>query len=211
LSPLSGRPATRKQLDIVAQGERKKTTVSSGASTAMTPRLSLSALLASGVCLLSMPACEQPAALPGEPLGTFEIQATISSNSCGAGLGAPNPYVFSAELSREDKRLHWRQNGVIVSGTIDSSAQAVITSTQTGEAADQAGNRSGCVVTHTDTLTVKLGAEDPPTTLGGTLGFNFTVEVPANCIGQLVASGGTFDDLPCQALYTLTATRTKAP
>jgi hypothetical protein len=39
--------------------------------------------------------CQQTA-LPGTQLGMFKVSGTTTANSCGAGLEAPDPWVFDA-------------------------------------------------------------------------------------------------------------------
>jgi len=159
----------------------------------------LLALLALGPSLSS---CAEPAPMPGTPLGTYTIQAAISQNTCGAGTGAPDPWTFDVELSREPDQLHWRQKGVILSGSLDDARQAKITSTQRG----QVGNdgKANCSMERTDTVLVTLGQEDPPT-LSGTISFSFKSDGSAACEGQLLANGGIYTALPCQLTYAMTA------
>lgn len=153
--------------------------------------------------------CDTTASMPGKPLGTYAVSAKLSQNTCGADLGAPDPWNFNAEISRDDQQLHWRQGGpLIVSGPVDEAGQAKITSTQTGQSG-QTGAGAGCGLGRTDTLLVKLGAGDPPGALSGQLTFAFTSDDAPACASQLKPAGGAYDALPCQLVYELSAEREK--
>ena len=145
--------------------------------------------------------CDTQPSLPGTALGTYSIQAAMHANSCGDQLGAPDPWAFDAELSRDGDLLYWRQNGQLLSGSLDSSAKATISSSQ----ADQVGSNSNCSMTRTDTLAVVLGT-DPAPPLSGGLTFGFDAPV-ATCSDLLLSHGGSYTALPCTIEYTLTATK----
>lgn len=162
-------------------------------------------LLGSGLLAAS---CADPAPMPGTPLGTYRMEAFIESNSCGNALGASNPLILFVDLSRENDQLHWRQNGMMMSGKLDSEARTSIVSTQSGPVG-QAGAGGGCSMARTDTLAVKLGSEAPPV-LTGSLTFAFEGDT-SSCADQLVVNGGFYDALPCQIAYKLAAEQSKAP
>jgi hypothetical protein len=157
------------------------------------------------LCSFGLVACDTQPSLPGTPLGTYSVKAAIHANSCGAQLGAPDPWAFDAELSRDGNLLYWRQNGQLLSGALGETSEAKIVSSQ----ADQVGASGNCSMTRTDTLAVKLGSEAAPGITGG-LVFDFSVAA-SSCGDLLVSNGGSYDALPCKIEYTLTATQSKAP
>lgn len=72
---------------------------------------------------------------------------------------------LEVELSREHQ-LHWRQKGLILSGSLDDARQAKITSTQRGQVGN--GGKANCSMERTDTVLVTLGQENA-TSLSGTI------------------------------------------
>ena len=172
----------------------------------------LSALLAlAAAATLVDCSAAQDSAMPGTALGTFTISAALSGNSCGSGTGAPNPWSFSVDLSRDGQTLYWRQNGNVVQGAIDASGNVSITGTFTGYGAGLDGGATTCALSRTDAITVVLGTTAAPTTFSGTIGFHFGASSSPDCALQLTANGGAYDQLPCDTNYTYTASQTKAP
>jgi hypothetical protein len=157
------------------------------------------------LCSFGLLACDTQPSLPGTALGTYSVKAAIHTNTCGDQLGAPDPWAFDAELSRDGNLLYWRQNGQLLSGALDEVSGAKIVSSQS----DQVGKNSSCSMTRTDTLAIKLGTSAAPDVKGG-LTFGFSVPA-SSCSDLLASNGGTYTALPCQIVYTLTATQSKAP
>ncbi|MFO0660807.1 MAG: hypothetical protein U0165_13385 [Polyangiaceae bacterium] len=153
--------------------------------------------------------CGTKSSMPGTALGTFSIEATLSSDTCGDGLGAPSPWSFDVELSKDDDTLYWKQDGAMVSGSI-SSEVATISGSQTSEDTTDAGVVT-CAMTRADTIKVNLGAETDVTSISGTVTFVFSVVSGTSCSSELAANGGSYDTLPCTISYSYEGTRTKAP
>jgi hypothetical protein len=154
---------------------------------------------------LGLMACDTQPSMPGTALGTYSVQAAMHANSCGAQLGAPDPWTFDADLSRDGQLLYWRQNGQVLDGSIDSGSKTSIASSQ----AAQIGSNSQCSMTRTDTLALTLSAEATPSITGG-LTFHFDAPASA-CASLLTSNGGIYAVLPCQVEYTLKASQSKAP
>jgi len=142
-------------------------------------------------------------ALPGTQLGTFKVTAQSQTNTCG--LGAPNPWTFDAELSQSGSTIYWSwMDGTpLLSGAVNAASHVSITDTQ-GRNVDGTDAALGpCTMERSDDLELTLA----PGSFAGTLSYSFAVASGADCSDQLVASGGTYDALPCTVSYTVAASR----
>ncbi len=146
---------------------------------------------------------------PGTALGTFHVDGALLATSCGA---APDPWTFDVKLARDARTLYWIQGGLPVAGTLDASAHASLTATdtQTIQAAD--AGIIGCAVTRDDTLDTALvvAAADvnDVAAFSGKLTYTFRATAGSDCSGELAIAGGDFAQLPCSITYTLKGTRT---
>ena len=150
-------------------------------------------------------------AMPGTALGTFSIEASTTSNSCGDGVDATSPWDFDVELSRDSSKLYWRKDGVTSSGTLSSSGQATITGGTSAEVVAADAGSTGCTMSRDDTITISIGTASTVTSGSGNLAYTFSVDSGSDCSSQLAANGGEYDKLPCDLNYSFTGTRTKAP
>jgi hypothetical protein len=151
--------------------------------------------------------------LPGTSLGTYNVTGTLQGNTCGAGLAAPNPWTFTAQMSEDGTVFYWllTSSGSEASGTLTSSTAATITSIQTANVdAPDAGLEGPCNLQSTTTIDLTLATGSPPATFAGTISYTFAaatgVSSTNDCTDQLSASGGTYDTLPCTASYVLAGT-----
>ena len=171
----------------------------------------LATVLACGVAA-STASCEAPSALPGTSLGTYNVVGTLGANTCGAGLGAPNPWDFTVQMSEDGTTLYWEMSGGSeLSSTMSSATQVNITSVQTANVDGTDGGVQGpCDLTSTTALALTLSAGSPPSSFTGTITYTFAaatgVSSATNCTDQLSASGGSYDTLPCTASYSLAGT-----
>jgi hypothetical protein len=158
-------------------------------------------------------ACAAPTPLPGTSLGTYNVTGTLETNTCGAGLGAPNPWTFTAQMSEDGTTLYWEiAGGGELSNTMSSSTQVSITSVETANVdGSDAGVEGPCNLQNTTALVLTLAASTPPSTFTGTLTYTFVaatgVSSTTDCTDQLSTSGGPYDTLPCTASFSLTGTR----
>lgn len=157
--------------------------------------------------------CSPASPLPGTPLGTYNVTGALQSNTCGAGLGAPNPWNFSVQMSEDAATFYWEMSGGSqVSGTVSSTTQVSITSILTANVdAPDAGLEGPCNLQSTTVINLALATSSPPATFTGTISYTFAaatgVSSTNDCTDQLSASGGTYDTLPCTAAYSLSGTR----
>jgi hypothetical protein len=167
---------------------------------------------ACAIAALSM-SCSAATALPGTPLGTYNVTGTLDTNTCGAGLGAPSPWAFTAQMSEDGTTLYWESSGESeLSSTMSSATQVSITSVETANVdGTDAGVQGPCDLQSTTALDLTLSAGAHPATFTGTVTYSFAtatgVSSTTNCTDQLSASGGSYDTLPCTVSYSLAGTR----
>jgi len=167
------------------------------------------------VCALAAfgEACAAPTPLPGTSLGTYNVTGTLGTNTCGAGLGAPNPWTFTAQMSEDGTTLYWEiAGGSELSNTMSSSTHVSITSVETANVdGSDAGVQGPCNLQNTTALALTLAADTPPSTFTGTITYTFVaatgVSSTTDCTDQLSTAGGSYDTLPCTASYSLAGTR----
>jgi hypothetical protein len=80
--------------------------------------------------------------LPGTQLGTFKVTATTSTNSCGAGLAAPSPWVFDVQMSESDSLLYWSwmDGSAPLSGALTTTTATVTDNTSANVDPTDAGD-----------------------------------------------------------------------
>jgi hypothetical protein len=141
--------------------------------------------------------------LPGTQLGTFKVTGQSKANTCG--LGAPDPWVFDAQLSQDGSTLYWSfmDGRPLASGTVTPAGVATITDTTTGNVDETEASLGPCTLQRNDDLELTLGA----TSFTGTMTYGFTVTTGSDCTDQLTASGGSYDALPCTVTYSLTGSK----
>lgn len=170
-------------------------------------------LAPAAVCVLAAftLSCGPTSNLPGTALGTYNVTGTLGTNSCGSGLGAPNPWTFTVQLSEDTGTFYWEQTGgtAALSSAMTSSTQVDITSIETANVDGTDAGEGPCDLTSTTSIDLALAPGSPPATFHGTITYTFAastgVSSTTDCTDQLSASGGTYDTLPCTANYTITA------
>ena len=154
---------------------------------------------------MSLSACDAASTLPGTSLGTFAVTGALTSNTCGSGLGAADPWTFDTKLSRDGSTLYWQQDeGAVLSGILDAANKTTIVVTTT---AQPDGGTTVCTMTRTDTMAITLNATTAPTATSGTISLSFAVSASSDCAPQLSANGGSYQTLPCAVGYTFTASK----
>jgi hypothetical protein len=172
---------------------------------ALAPRLALALLAALGA---TGPGCnDQP--LPGTMYGRYKVTGQAKVDSCGAGLGAPDPWVFDAELSREGDIIYWSwmDGSAPLSGPLVSSTRATITTSVAANVDPSEAGLGPCTLARSDDIELTLATGAPPASFTGSISYAFAPQSGATCSDQLTTSGGTYDALPCTVSYTVTAAR----
>jgi hypothetical protein len=165
--------------------------------------------IAASAVLVLMAACSDTA-LPGTLLGTYKVQASPQSNTCGAGLGAPDPWNFDVQLSESNSVMYWSwlDGTPPLSSALGASGTTTLTNTQSGNVdATADGGVGPCTMQRNDTIEIALSSGSPPAMFAGTIQYAFSVPSGANCADQLAASGGSYATLPCTIAYTMTGAR----
>jgi hypothetical protein len=133
---------------------------------------------------------------------------TLESNSCGAGIGAPNPWEFDVLLSQTGATLFWswEDGSPLISGPL-VGGHATLTSYEVDNVDTLDGGVMGpCDMQRSDDLVLTMGEGSPPASFAGTVSYTFSVQEGANCSDQLSSAGGMYDKLPCSVSYTVAAT-----
>jgi hypothetical protein len=148
------------------------------------------------------------AGLPGTTLGTYAVYGSRTSNTCGDGIGAPNPWEFSVLLSQSASTLYWswQDTSPLLSGPVDHSGHATLTGYEVANVDTRDGGEMGpCDMQRNDDLVLTLAPGAPPQSFQGMLSYTFASQEGADCSDQLTSHGGTYAELPCTVSYTLTA------
>ncbi len=154
---------------------------------------------------------------PGEPVGTFHVTAKLTQTSCGQ---PPNPWEFDVRLNHDGSVLYWIQGSLPISGQVDASARAKLTTSVTSELrhADEVKKTPSCSVERSDALSVALStaastpAVDPGDvhSFSGVMTYTFAPTQDSDCNDQIMANGGGYDALPCTVTYEVAGTMTKS-
>jgi hypothetical protein len=152
--------------------------------------------------------------MPGQVLGIYATNGTLTTNSCGAGLEAPSPWNFNVEMSRQTGTLYWNtmDGSPLLSGTMQGSA-VTMTNASGGSVDETADGAPGpCTMERDDELALTIDDANAaaPSGFTGTLTYSFSVVAGANCADQLTANGGIYDTLPCTVSYGLTGSYLQA-
>jgi hypothetical protein len=141
---------------------------------------------------------------PASGAASMSVAGLLMRNDCGVGLGVPDVWQNPGRLSKSGDVVHWEPSdgSVPLSGTLDDRSSATMRSTliMQMKAPDDA---TGCVMRRDDRLDLVLAPDAP--TLVGDLTYTFSSLTDATCSGELAARGGTYDRLPCEVHYALSA------
>lgn len=163
------------------------------------------ACVAAAACLLSFACSDSP--MPGRVLGVYTVSGQAKSNTCG--LGAPDPWKFTVQLSMSGSTLYWSwlDGSPLLSGPASSSGAATIKNTQQVNADSTDAGLGPCTLVRDDDLEITLGSGATPASFAGTIGYQYAPASGSTCTDALSASGGSFSTLPCAIAYDVTATR----
>lgn len=147
---------------------------------------------------------------PGEALGTFRVDGTLTANTCSAPANVPNPWSFNVDLGRDPGVLYWIQGGAPVSGRLDATGHATMNVVGTTEVRAATTKIAGCTIARTDTFDGTVAATGDVTDFTGKLSYSYAV-ADGDCQDQVAENGGGFAALPCTIAYDVKGTRTAAP
>ena len=162
---------------------------------------------AAAACLLAAAAACSDSPMPGRVLGTYTVTGQSKSNTCG--LGAPDPWKFTVQLSESGSTLYWSwlDGSPLLSAPTSSSGQVSLRNSQQLNADSTDAGLGPCTLLRDDDLELTLATGATPASFTGTIGYTYTPASGSTCTDVLNSSGGTFSTLPCAVSYGVSATR----
>jgi hypothetical protein len=148
-------------------------------------------------------------ALPGTSLGTYSVTGDSTTNTCGPGAMAPNPWTFDVQMSEDGSTLYWSwlDGSPFLSAPIDATSSATLTMSQQQNVDGTSQSAGPCNLERDDTIDVTLATGSPPPTFTGSISYTFSPVAGSDCGDQLSVTGGPYDTLPCTIAYDVTGTR----
>jgi hypothetical protein len=149
------------------------------------------------------------AKIPGELLGTYEVEGTLEESNCGEGaLGSTDQWDFDVKLSRFHDDIYWLNGREVISGSIDSDGVTFAFSTRVeGEVTPAARGRTACVLSRTDQARGRLSSDSLDVeSFDATLTFAYTAVEGSDCETWTGSPDGVAA-LPCEMTYALDGTR----
>jgi len=141
--------------------------------------------------------------MPGNTLGFYAVTGNVQTNSCGAGLGAPSPWKFNVEISKDTSKLYWNtmDGSPLLVGQV--TGNSVSLDDDEGGYADTGpdGGPGACIMQRDETISLTLDSPTKPKSFTGTLTYQFSVASGSDCADQMAAQGGIYDTLPCTLSY----------
>lgn len=169
-------------------------------------RASVPGAAAPALLALALLAACSDSPMPGRVLGMYKVTAQSKTNTCG--LGAPDPWTFSVQLSLDGSTLYWSwlDGTALRSGTLSSGAASLKTSSSANADSTDAG-LGPCTLQRDEDLEITLPSGSSPPSFSGSIAYGFTPASGAQCGDQLTSGGGQYTQLPCTLTYTVSATR----
>ena len=145
-------------------------------------------------------------------LGAFNVTATLTKTSCGAGaLGMPNKWTFVAGLGQSKTAgvCTWDVGSGPVSGTCGGPTMSFGGKVVIDMRAGGDGTRPACSIERDDAADLTLDNATHPASFSGTMTYTFTPTTASNCADLVVSQMPQFLALPCTAVYSLSASTAK--
>lgn len=148
------------------------------------------------------------AKVPGDLLGTYAVEGTLTESNCGEGLGAPNDWKFDVKLSRFHDDLYWLNGHEVIPGSIEPDGVSFAFDTRVEAEALPAGRgHDACVLSRADRADGTLSSDDLDVeSFEATLSFEYSPTEGSDCEALIGAEGG-LAGLPCSLSYDLSGTR----
>lgn len=182
------------------------------------------------VALLGLlPACRLPdtSELPGEEVGTYSVEASLTTNECGAGHDAPPTISFLVDLRHLEgtARGYWQlPDGPQIDGVMHREGAFRFETAIQATAIDPnpALDVPGCAVERREIVEGVLEpaqvegddagvASVPEGQLTGMTRVRVTALPGGDCTALLSVYGGPFPELPCRLEYELAGSRVDLP
>jgi hypothetical protein len=149
------------------------------------------------------------AKIPGELLGTYEVDGTLTTSTCGTGaLGSSDHWGFDVKLSRFHEDLYWVNGREVIPGSIAPDGVSFTFTTRVeGEVVPAGRGRAACILSRADSATGRLSSKTLEVeTFDASLTFGYSAVEGSNCETWIGSPEGVAA-LPCSIAYALTGTR----
>lgn len=145
-------------------------------------------------------------------LGRYEVDAALTSQSCGTGtLALPEALAFLVDLSSDDDDvLTWGEGGLALTGkrAVDGIGFTVTTASVVDARAGSTNEQlPPCRIERTDRIEGKLDAAEEPTSFTAKLTISYEPEAGSDCRDLLFGPERLVQALPCTARYDLDGRR----
>lgn len=151
---------------------------------------------------------------PGTDLGSFNIIAIITQNTCGEGaLGEQSPWQFTVRLERDPGIIYWNSGQAVIPGSIlgDGVTFSVDSSAVQNMRDPNVVGPLPCSIARVDHADGVLdAATGAVTSFSGTLTYTYAPTAGSTCDDLVQSSPPIVATLPCGFSYKMTATAAAA-
>lgn len=148
--------------------------------------------------------------VPGEYLGTYQVEAVLLESTCGPGtLEAPGLWDFEVQLSKDEHHLYWTNGAESIQGELsDDGTKFGFTTEVATTLKESKPGRPGCVLWRQDAASGELETgsnADDVKSFTGKLTYTYAPGTGSECEEILPEYGIT--QVPCVIRYDLAAGR----
>jgi hypothetical protein len=151
----------------------------------------------------------EDAKVPGDEVGTFQVQAKLRDSSCGSNaLGSKDTWEFPVRLSRDGSNVYWLNGREVIAGELASDGRTFDFDTVVSVTFSEAQpGRPGCRVARRDRARgVLADASTNAASFAGRLRYEFEAEPGSDC-SELMLDPTGLAALPCVMEYSMRAAR----
>ena len=162
------------------------------------------------LCMSGCDLLDEDTSVPGNYIGTFEVNATLTDSTCGQGtLAAPGSTDFEVQFSKDKDCFYWTTGTDSVCGTLSSNDTTfAITTESATTVSEPTANHPGCVIWRQDVANGTWQANtdgDAFRAFSGSMSFAYAPGVGSQCSDILASIGVAV--LPCVSRYAISGTR----
>lgn len=145
--------------------------------------------------------------VPGDYLGTFQVNASLVDSTCGSGsLAAPGIWDFSVQLSKDESHLYWSNGAESIQGDLSADGKVFGFTSEVSTTLQEAKpGRPGCVIWRQDAASGSLEGKEKVASFTGKLTYTYAPGTGSEC-GELLDESG-LTQLPCVIRYDMTGSR----
>lgn len=160
-----------------------------------------------------------PVPPPGTLIGKFHVLSSLIDNNCGpAAMPAVDPSAYDIEVRESGSKAYLRTGeNAFQEGTITLAGDVYFSATASNTVIAPDAGIEGCILLQSEVITghverpLDAGVDGGELDAGVSTGapftashaVQFTVSPGSNCGALLTVFGGTFDQLPCAAHFSL--------